>query len=303
MIQDIHNLCHEFDTQHPADIFRSVTNLTACGATIALRGPDHNWYTQPPEQPFGWETISAFKFHCIVEGSNAELSSDTFEFPIAKKLVNDYIINLEHEAQRLWMIANTQLIIASCSNDNIATTLYLTDFNKPLWHYRDTDLNKLPFYQLLAWRDQFTEHTSNILDATLHAEHFVTWDNRRYNITTDILQDSDPLQLHTARPTPRIFTIHHDEKYIGDVIHAPDTDKLAWRNRRAHFKTQQGLDTLINPSVHAAIATHILYSANAPPIKAPTQNPTHFPHRPVPIGPYILQYRHWELIEPFGLDI
>ena len=84
----------------------SATSVASCGASISVQTPDRVWHHCGNK---GWEDIKeivAFTIQTIVEGSVAEVNSDAFELPVRVSEVENWMTDMEAQADDLWKEAN-----------------------------------------------------------------------------------------------------------------------------------------------------------------------------------------------------
>jgi hypothetical protein len=104
-IGSLRDLMEYFGAEHVMSLNRQIYRNTDCGASISVRTPDGVWHHSGDD----WsdiEEITAFKIQTIVEGSDAEVNSNVFELPVTVSEVDNWMAEMEAEADRLWHEAN-----------------------------------------------------------------------------------------------------------------------------------------------------------------------------------------------------
>lgn len=104
-IRNLQDLVEHFGAETVSGLPRRVYKDTDCGAWISLETPDGVWHHTGDDWS-GITEISAFKIGTIIEGSDAEISSDPFELPVTNAEVDHWIRDMETEASDLWNEAN-----------------------------------------------------------------------------------------------------------------------------------------------------------------------------------------------------
>ena len=110
-IRSLRQLCAYFGADTPRSLNRRVYKDTECGASISLQLQDGSWLHNGQA---GWDTldikarIQGFTLQTIVEGSDAEVNSDTFYLPVRESEVKAWLADMEAEADQLWHEANDE---------------------------------------------------------------------------------------------------------------------------------------------------------------------------------------------------
>ena len=86
---------------------RRLYKDTACGASISLYSARRAWHNGQDWSNVRARAIKGFTIQTIIEGSDAEVNSDLFRFPVSAEYVDTWINEMESEAARLWDEANS----------------------------------------------------------------------------------------------------------------------------------------------------------------------------------------------------
>ena len=106
-IRNLKELCEYFGADSPQRLNRRIYKDTDCGASISVETPDGTWHHNG-EDWSGITEITGFTIQTIVEGSDAEVNSDTFALPVTHAEVEHWMSDMEDEADRLWHEANDE---------------------------------------------------------------------------------------------------------------------------------------------------------------------------------------------------
>lgn len=90
-----------FGVLHLEELPRAVYDETECGASIHLMEPDGTWHIDPARAgDWAGLRVVAIRFHTIVEGSDAEFTTDPLYFPIDDDSLRTALDWLSGEAER-----------------------------------------------------------------------------------------------------------------------------------------------------------------------------------------------------------
>lgn len=122
------DLLEFFGTDRPENLNKAVFHGTQCGASISLYTQNatafHNGINNAVDLDINkmlcpvaqqWQGLTeqtelkGFTLQTIIEGSDAEINSSLFEFPVKKSDVTHFISEMEMEAETLWNEANSEL--------------------------------------------------------------------------------------------------------------------------------------------------------------------------------------------------
>lgn len=109
LIRNLQDLIDHFGATDAKNLNRRIYKDTACGASISVRPAGRSIWIHNGES--AWESVTeidAFTIQTIVEGSDATVDSDTFVLPVAVKVVDAWIKDMEAEANRLWHEAHDE---------------------------------------------------------------------------------------------------------------------------------------------------------------------------------------------------
>jgi hypothetical protein len=104
-IRNLNDLMRYWNVDEVTDLNHRVYKSTDAGASISVQTPDGEWHHNGQDWT-GIDEIIAFTIQTIVEGSDAEVNSDEFVLPVSTSHVDEWISDMESEADRLWHEAN-----------------------------------------------------------------------------------------------------------------------------------------------------------------------------------------------------
>lgn len=93
---------------------------TTCGASISIETPDGEWHHNGDNWTGITEAV-AFTIQTIVEGSDATVDSEIFEFPVAMSKIDTWLQDMEAEARYLWEIANYEYYFIKDNGESVGT--------------------------------------------------------------------------------------------------------------------------------------------------------------------------------------
>ena len=119
VLRTLNDLESFFEADTAAGLNRRIYKDTACRASISLLcanvGGQKTWWLHNGQDREQWEGLDApgcryeaigFTIQTIVEGSDAEVNSDLFLFPVEVAQVDAWMVEMESEAAALWREAN-----------------------------------------------------------------------------------------------------------------------------------------------------------------------------------------------------
>jgi len=139
-IRNLQDLCDHFSADEPCLLNKRIYKGTDCGASISVLPKNGKWLHNGAD---GWDKvkeITAFTIQTIVEGSDVEINSDTFELPVTVAEVEDWCEDMEKQASFYWQRDNsTYYVIANATDDVMRFRIEEWDDEpKDVW-FIDTD--------------------------------------------------------------------------------------------------------------------------------------------------------------------
>lgn len=106
-LRSLEDLLDYFAADRPQSLNRRIYKDTECGASISVQTPDGVWHHDGQDWS-GITEIIAFTIQTIVEGSDAEINSNIFTFPVLTTAVDRWIEYMEEQADAIWCEANAE---------------------------------------------------------------------------------------------------------------------------------------------------------------------------------------------------